>query len=164
LADALLERLPAPCATVSHPSNASIVVRRSEQKLGSSGGPVSHAEAYGRTLTRYRGDGAIRYLAEVRDAVRRCPSVTRGGIRYRYQQVRTGFAGDESVMLSRTYRTAGVAPGAIPKDTTFPIAVVRVADVVIVIYDYGWEGAPTGAAAFDVFVAEAIALARAGRP
>jgi hypothetical protein len=163
--EAHLERLPAPCATINHPSNGLIVARHSEQKLGShNSGPDTTATTYGRTLTRYRDNGATMYLAEVRDAVGRCSSVTRSGTRYRYRQVRTGFAGDESVMLSRTFLVAGVAPGEAPKDTTFTIAIVRIADVVVVIYDYGWEGAPTEPSQVDLFLAKAIDLVRTGEP
>jgi hypothetical protein len=166
------EQLPAPCLTTTHPSDASIVKR----EAWASYLDPDPARGWGTTgvswtLTRYRDGGAGRYLAEVRSAVARCPSVTRdessppGRLTLRYRQAGTGVAGDESILLSRTvpYQRE-FSEGPRTEESTYPIVLVRVGDVVVVVYDRGWESSESPRERFDAVVAAAVAAARAGRP
>ena len=85
-----------------------------------------------------------------------------GSVR-RYALGSTGFAGDESFLVRRTYPIQ-VQDERAPVEVTFLVAVVRVGNVVIVGYDHGWEGSPTPSQLFDEFVRQAVADARAGAP
>ncbi|HTJ35298.1 MAG TPA: hypothetical protein VL738_18895 [Dactylosporangium sp.] len=151
------ERLPAPCTTMSNPSDAQITQRHSgdgltyfdlDRQQGST--------TFGETRTRYSGSGAATYLAEVRQAVARCTSVQRprggsGGLQtVRYRQVSANtLGGDESLLLSRT-----------SVSDTYLIAVIRLGDVVVVVMDYGWEGSPSPRKTFDAIVDAAVDRAR----
>jgi hypothetical protein len=164
------ERLPAPCTTMQHPSNANITARQSVVGMTyffrNEG-----ATAYGKTMTRYNDAGARQYMSELRSALSRCSSVQRRlndqmttmtSIRYAIAS-RNTLGGDESLLLRRTYRTEKI-PEQAPTDETFLIAVIRFGDVVLVIFDYGWEGSASPRATFDGFLAESVAEARAWRP
>lgn len=167
------EKLPAPCATTSHPSESRKLARKSAgwypmvsgedgRLIGPDDVGVSPATTgFGETLTRYSGNGAAQYLAEVVAAVGRCSSVRRstgetqpGTLVIRYRLVsRDTLGGDQSLLLSRTYTSfAG--------EQTFPIAVVRVGDVVVVLMDYGWESTPSIPRSFDEFLARSVAEGR----
>ena len=163
------ERLPAPCARPSHPSDALIVLRRSESRSSYYDLAKQGTTMYAVTLTRYRNGGAAKYLTEVRTELARCRTVARSSdfdnakVTLTYRTVRTGIGGDESLVASRSYPYVSEAqPGL--SNPTYPIAVVRIGDVVAVVYDYGWEGSPSLPSRFDQFVADAIAEVRAGKP
>jgi hypothetical protein len=163
------ERLPAPCTQPSHPSDALIVQRRSESRSSYYDLAKQGTTMYSVTLTRYRDGGAAKYLAEVRTELARCRTVARTGdsdnvkVTLTYRSVSTGLGGDESLLVSRSYRYVSEAQSG-PSNPTYPIAVVRIGDVVAVVYDYGWEGSPSLRSRFDQFVADAIAEVRAGAP
>jgi hypothetical protein len=162
------ERLPAPCTEPSHPSDALIVQRRSESRWSYYDLAKNGTTMYSVTLTRYRNGGAAKYLAEVRTELARCRTVARTSdfnakMTLTYRRISAGIGGDESLLASRSYRYVSEAePG--PSNPTYPIAVVRIGDVVAVVYDYGWEGTPSLPSRFDQFVADAIAEVRAGKP
>lgn len=162
------ERLPAPCTQPSHPSDALIVQRRSESRSSYYDLAKQGTTMYAVTLTRYRNGGAAKYLAEVRTELARCGTVARTSdfdnakVTLTYRRVSTGIGGDESLLASRSYRY--VTEGQPPSNPTYPIAMVRIGDVVAVVYDYGWEGSPSLRSRFDQFVADAIAEVRAGKP
>ena len=163
------ERLPAPCTKPSHPSDALIVQRRSESRSSYYDLAEQGTTLYEVTLTRYRAGGAAMYLAEVRTELARCRTVARTSdfdnakVTLTYRRVSMDIGGDESLLASRSYQYVSEAqPG--PSNPTYPIAVVRIGDVVAVVYDYGWEGSPSLPSRFDQFVADAIAEVRAGKP
>ena len=163
------ERLPAPCTQPSHPSDALIAQRRSESRSSYYDLAGQGTTMYAVTLTRYRSGGAAKYLAEVRTELARCRTVARTSdfgnatVTLTYRRVGTGLGGDESLLASRSYREVSEAqPGS--SNPTYPIAMVRIGDVVAVVYDYGWEGSPSLPSRFDQFVADAVADLRAGKP
>ncbi|GAB3855287.1 hypothetical protein ACFPIJ_59935 [Dactylosporangium cerinum] len=146
------ERLPAPCATTAHPSEAKLLARTSHEILLHPGLDPTTSSTYGSTMSTYTAGGASAYVAEVRSALARCPSVQRAAsvfdtaqVTVRYRQVSTGtLGGDESVLACRTYETeAGVQE--------FFIAVERRGDRVLVVIDYGRGGVPSLPAEFDGF-------------
>jgi hypothetical protein len=163
------ERLPAPCTQPSHPSDALIVQRRSESRSSYYDLAKQGTTMYSVTLTRYRTGGAAKYLAEVRTELARCRTVARTSdfnnaeVTLTYRSVSTGIGGDESLLASRSYRYVSETQPRL-SNPTYPIAVVRIGDVVAVVYDYGWEGSPSLRSRFDQFVADAIAEVRAGKP
>lgn len=163
------ERLPAPCPKPSHPSDALIVQRRSESRSSYYDLAQQGATMYAVTLTRYRNGGAAKYLAEVRTELARCRTVVRTSdfdtatVTLTYRRISTGIGGDESLLASRSYRYVSETQPRL-SNPTYPIAVVRIGDVVAVVYDYGWEGSPSLPSRFDQFVADAIAEVRAGKP
>jgi len=128
------------------------------------------ATAYGVTLTRYRDGGATKYLAEVRSALSRCSTVSRAtefttqttALTYRRISDDT-LGGDESLLASRSYKYVSEGQNA-PTYPVYLIALIRIGEVVAVVYDYGWEGAASPHNRFDTFVAETIAAVRAGKP
>jgi hypothetical protein len=143
------------------------VQRRSESRWSYYDLAKNGTTMYSVTLTRYRNGGAAKYLAEVRTELARCRTVARTGdfnakVTLTYRRVSTGIGGDESLLASRSYRY--VTEGQPPSNPTYPIAMVRIGDVVAVVYDYGWEGSPSLRSRFNQFVADAIAEVRAGKP
>ena len=96
--------------------------------------------------------GAGDYLAEVRAAVARCPSVRRATsltdptpvtLRYRLVSRADTPGNDETVLLSRTYRTG-------QGEQAFLISVQRRGDKVRVVMDYGRDGRPSTQTEFDM--------------
>lgn len=137
------EYLPQPCSSGEFDSDSAIEARRS------AGLYVDHYPATGpypsqldQTITRYAGDGARRYLADLRSAIDRCPSIRRNGTIYRHRIVASGFAGDESLLITRTFLTRYIEEQPL-YEATYYVAVVRVGDTVTVLYDQGWESAPS---------------------
>jgi hypothetical protein len=162
------ERLPASCRQPSHPSDSLIVQRRSQPRSGPGDLEGNGTTMYAVTLTRYRAGGAAMFLAEVRTGLARCATVARTddvrSVRttLTYRTLGAGLGGDESLLASRSFRYDHEGrPATYP---AFLIAVVRIADVIAVVYDYGWEGSPSLRVHFDRFVAEALAEVRAGGP
>ena len=162
------ERLPAPCAQPSHPSDTLVATRESNARSAPFDLSQPSTTTYAVTLTRYRAGGAAQYMAEVRSALSRCGTVSRNTefttqkTTLTYRQVGNGGLGDDSLLASRSYRY--VTEGQPPSNPVFLIAVIRIGDVVAVVYDYGWEGSPSPRSRFDAFVAEATAQLRAGKP
>jgi hypothetical protein len=164
------EHLPAPCAQPNHPSDALIVVRDADAKYTFVPDSNEGATLYSATLTRYRDGGAAQYMAEVRSALSRCGSVTRTNpdvpsqkTTLTYRRVSSGaLGGDDSLLVTRSYRY--VTEGQPATNPVFPIGLIRVGDVVAVIFDHGWEGAPTSQRRFDEIVVKARADLAAGKP
>lgn len=87
------------------------------------------------TITVYDAGRASRFMDEVRDAVADCPS--EGDDRYR--MVSAPKRGDESLMFEKRYPTLDVEGNKTGGDDVRLISVVRVGDVVTILYETGWE-------------------------
>jgi hypothetical protein len=87
------------------------------------------------TIGVYEPDGASRFLAELRDAVADCP--TDGDDRYRV--VSAPKRGDESLMFEKRYPTKDVEGRPTGGDDVRLVSVVRIGDVVTILYETGWE-------------------------
>jgi hypothetical protein len=157
------EKLPAPCTSTTHASDAQMVARRSRTVAPD---PADRSLQYGQTLVRYSGDGAGRYLSEVESAVARCSSVRRSlgaepsstTFTLRYGKVSSGAYGPNigSLLLTRSYTLSG-------RDFTLFMVVARIGDVVVVVSDMGRMEKPDsattvtmGQAAFDDAVAASL--------
>jgi hypothetical protein len=154
--------LPRPCRNSSHASDRRIVQRATGGiYIGhySVDGPTQPTIVF-ETITRYSGSGARDYLAEVRRDVAACPSIVRNTLTFRHAIVRTGFAGDESIAIAEMVRERYVdeAPWV---DNTYLIIVIRLRDTVVVLYDEGWEAAPTDGEEMYQLAGSAEARARA---
>jgi hypothetical protein len=153
-----------------HPSDSLIMTRESRSHTAPFQVDQPSTTAYQVTLTRYRTGGAAQYLAEVLSALSRCGTVSRPTefarqnttLTYRHVSTNT-LGGDESLLASRSYRYASEGRTA-PAYPVYLIALIRIGEVVAVVYDYGWEGAASPRNRFDTFVAETIAAVRAGKP
>lgn len=136
------EKLPAPCSSTNHPSDAQMIARRARTVT-----PEFNRWAlrYSQTFVRYSGDGAGRFVGEVESALSRCSSVRRRvgsepqseWVTLRYRKVSSGaFSADvSSLLLSRTYTFAG-------REVELLVVVARVGDVVVVVSDMGMLQGP----------------------
>jgi hypothetical protein len=87
-------------------------------------------------ISRYRSGGATAYLADLRAAVARCPRITEGDITYDFAIADSGFAGDESVLV--TEAATFMFEDQEIRDTGL-IAAVRLGELIIIIDADGWE-------------------------
>ncbi|GAB4056511.1 hypothetical protein [Catellatospora paridis] len=154
------DHLPRVCATGTLPSEALVADRRGGRRLwNSSSTPGEYStEVYDHTVTRYSGNGARAYLADLRAAVNRCGAYSRDGARYDYSLVTAPKLGDESLRLA-LHRRFLQPQEASPREARYLIAVIRRGDHVAVVFDHGWEGTPTRDPAItDVFTQAARLL------
>jgi hypothetical protein len=115
-------------------------------------GTVSH------TITVYRAGGATRALSELRAAVTACPTETDGANAYTHEVVPAPKRGDGSVLVKVTG-----ANSEIPVGFSAYVSMVRLGDVVSVLYAVGWEGATVERAEIDSFTEQAVRRIRAWR-
>jgi hypothetical protein len=108
-------------------------------------GTVNH------TITVYRSGGAARALAELRAAVTACPTETDGATTYTHAVVSAPKRGDGSVLVKVTG-----ASSQIPIGYSAYVSVVRLGDVVSVLFAVGWEGATVERAQIDSFTQQAV--------
>jgi len=93
------------------------------------------------TITRYRSDGATRYLDEVRAAVEACPTQQIEGHTYRQRLVSGASFGDESIIIEIRFPAMSyVDSKPLGFDRVQFVPVIRVDDLVTVLHDYAWEG------------------------
>lgn len=107
-------------------------------------------------ISRYRSGGATAYLQDLRAAVDRCPTRTEGEIEYQFAVEDSGFAGDESVLVSETARFD--FEGSEIEDTSL-IAAVRLGNLIILIDADGWEMSSALRSEVDRLVTAALARA-----
>ncbi|MET7400297.1 hypothetical protein ABZS66_43105 [Dactylosporangium sp. NPDC005572] len=146
------ERLPAPCETMTNPSDAQITARETREAVHHWNGTLGRSRM-AETRTWYLDDGAQRYMTELRQALVACPSVERPASKtdpiwqtVTYGQLETeGYGGDDHILLSRTY--AGAA---------YFMLALRLGNRLLVVIDYGMEGTGTPRAAFDSFALECL--------
>jgi hypothetical protein len=98
---------------------------------------------FSQTVLVFKPGTAAIYFSRLRAALSSCPSRTQAGVKITYATRAGGpEAGEESVSLSAEYRHLK-PPEVGPQVSTYRVIVVRVGDRVSVIYDHGWEGAPS---------------------
>jgi hypothetical protein len=115
-------------------------------------GTVSH------TITVYRSGGAARALSEWRAAVVACPTETDGPNSYTHEVVTAPKRGDGSLLIKITGTNS-----QIPIGFAAYVSVVRLGDVVSVLYATGWEGATVERAEIDSFTLQAVRRVTAWR-
>jgi hypothetical protein len=144
-----------PCGDTSLPSDAARVARAAAFimfQFGEPEGSTPDGTGY-EVLARYRAGGASAYLADVRDAVGRCPTDVEGSSTLEREIVDEGFAGDESVLVthSHTYEFEGV-----PSTAVGMTAALRVGELVIIVDVDGWEGTDVSRSDLDRLITAAI--------
>jgi hypothetical protein len=103
------------------------------------------------TITVYRSGGAAKALSELRAAVKACPTETDGPNTYKHEVVSAPKRGDGSMLVKVTG-----ANDQIPIGYAAYVSVVRLGDVVSVLFAVGWEGATVERAEIDSFTQQAI--------
>ncbi|MBF9132235.1 hypothetical protein I0C86_25270 [Plantactinospora sp. S1510] len=137
---------PQPCADGPYRSTALRSAERGVQALiGVDGGP----EVIMEHVSYYRGNGAHRYLRELRRAVAACPAGDPHA--ERWTVLATGVAGDESVLL--TQRTW--VDYAEVYHFTY-VLVARVGQALVVLVDVGWEESSGAEAVVREFIPAAV--------
>lgn len=142
------EALPMPCPPAALTSEALVDDRRgfygtfTEEIPG--GGPA--ATVLYQSITRYKGNGAKDYLAELTRDVGRCEPVGRGAFRLTYTMAtltQQEKLGEQSLLINVEYRAVDKPEAGFSQIRNFLVSVVRWGVNVIVIYDKGWEGNPS---------------------
>ncbi|BCB91278.1 hypothetical protein [Phytohabitans suffuscus] len=87
------------------------------------------------TIRVYGAGAASRFLGEVRAAVADCPADGND----RYRPVSAPRRGDESLMFELRYPTRSVEGDPTGGDDVRLVSVVRIGDVVTILYETGWE-------------------------
>lgn len=124
-----------------------IGIRRTQEILfGSAGAPADatpDAAVY-EDIIVYRGDGARVFMADLRAAVRACPSSkTDAGVTVRNYSRGTIGAGDESLLIEQTRPAFGDSGEPVGDGSLHHLywAVVRIGDSVAFVSNTGWESA-----------------------
>jgi len=109
------------------------------------------------TVTVYQPDGASRFLDEVRGAVEACPE---DGDR-QYRMLSAPEHGDESLTFEMRYPTVDVEGKATGGSDVRIVSVVRIGDIVTVLYETGWEdGWSAEPAVVNAFTGKAVTRLR----
>ncbi len=117
------------------------------------------------TVTVYRAEGAQTFVDEVRSAVERCRTQTRGQDVYQHRLLDAVRVGDESVLVEVSAPQRG-DDGELSKDggrQRAYCAVVRVRDTVTVLWVRGWESQSPERAGVDSFTRKAVQRLQAWR-
>jgi hypothetical protein len=114
------------------------------------------------TITTYRSDGAVQFVAQLRAAVAACPTQTRSGTTYRHRLLSGWAHGDEAILIEMKSPTRDPEGKLIGGDDVRLISVVRIGGVVMVLYEQGWEaGWSAERAVVDTFTRTAVTRLRA---
>ncbi|MEV4658427.1 hypothetical protein [Micromonospora sp. NPDC049301] len=153
--------LPVLCAA-SYPSESAVVQRRGRylayKRSETPKGYVPDG-SYRHTITIYRTGRADDALRELRQAVRDCPEQKLpddGGRTWRQRLLGSGRYGDESVLfeMRAPYPEGRGDPGA---DEVRLVRLMRVGDVVTVLWEQGWESTSAERAQVDADSRRAVA-------
>lgn len=137
------EKLPAPCSSTTHASDAQMAARQARTITPDIG---NRSLRYGQTFVRYRGDGASKFVSELESALSRCSSVRRHlgpepesvmfTLNYRKVASNSYHPDVTALLLSRTYTLSG-------RNFELLMMVTRVRDVIVVVSDMGMTEAQT---------------------
>jgi hypothetical protein len=129
-----------PCATTAGASEA-LMAKRATATMSYRFSPPPFDALEGdvsEVLTRYRNDGATRLVAEWRTALAGCAREQVDQVTSDHTVAATGFAGDESILISTVRKGPAPGPGATFTATSYR-AVIRIGDAAIVLQVTGWE-------------------------
>lgn len=130
------EILPELC-DATYRSDAKIQVRRSrhtEYRVNPVEGSTPDG-TFNESVTAYKSSGAKEFMTQLRAAVADCAKDGDD----RYKMVSATKRGDDSFMFEKRYPTVDPDGNPIGGDDVRLISVVRVGDVVMVLYERGWE-------------------------
>jgi hypothetical protein len=131
-------RPPRPCGS-AHPSDparqASIAMTAPMTPANGPGGTVPSVIL--ETIVRYSPGSGAQAFAELRSALRHCPGTIGKGTR-NWEIVGDVAAGDEALLFrTSTQVTYGDSPDLTTQ--TWPVAVARLGDDLVLVGDLGWE-------------------------
>lgn len=114
------------------------------------------------TITTYRSDGGVQFMALLRAAVTACPTEKRNHTTYRHRLLAGSAYGDESMLIEMRYPTLDIEGRPTGGDDVRLISVVRIGGVVMVLYEQGWEnGWSADRLPVDSFTRTAVSRLRA---
>ncbi|MEW2430938.1 hypothetical protein AB0877_23245 [Micromonospora sp. NPDC047644] len=108
------------------------------------------------TIFAFDGDGAPGYLSRLRTAVQACPSYDQSGNRVTVTSKALPGAGDEALLLTRTWPETSLNGERTGGTASSQIAVARVDSAVTVFDDQGWEGTSGNPAILDRVVRDGV--------
>ena len=112
---------------------------------------------YRQTITTYRPGGGSAFMDELRDAVAACPRETHDGLTSRNRLIDATARGDEALLIEVTTPTRDNEGNPTGGQDIRLISVVRIGDVVMVLYETGWErGWSADRTVVDRFTATAV--------
>jgi hypothetical protein len=157
--------LPELCAA-TYPADRSLLTRRTRHliyKLPSSPADPSYVPdgSFDHTITSYPNGVAATWMAELRTAVENCRTQTISGFTYRQRLVAGTRYGDESMLIEVSTPNRDVNGNPTGGDEIRLVSVVRVGNVVTVLYEQGWEGTSSDRALVDDFTRRAVSAVRA---
>lgn len=159
------DMLPALCGP-SFPSDAQLGVRRTVSMQfwtkPDHEGEIP-AGTLKQTLAVYKGDGAKRFVTELRAAVTGCPTRKQGADTHRHTLLQAAPRGDEALLIEVRYPARDLPGDLTGEEETRLVSVVRSADTVMVLYETGWEGGSTDPADMNRFTDAALTRLRAWR-
>ncbi len=152
------EVLPSLCPSESNPlpTDQRALRHTVSEKLSSGEAPT----VYTQTVLVFKPGGAVTYLNRLRTAMNSCPSHVRDGVKITYMRVDGPKAGDETVSMRAEHRLPKPVEG-MPQVSTFRVIALRSGDKVSVIYDHGWEGAPSQDQTIFKAVTDSVRLLKA---
>jgi hypothetical protein len=136
--------IPKPCGA-SHPSDAQIGRQRGRHlTYWGVNTPADYIPdgTVDQTITVYRPGGAEAAMAEFRAAVQSCPTQKLSSGATQTWQMSPLDRGDDAILIETTWKrspNASSDPPVPPPSLKFYAAVVRIGDVVTVLYATGWE-------------------------
>ncbi|NUT34863.1 MAG: hypothetical protein HOV79_17540 [Hamadaea sp.] len=91
------------------------------------------------TIATFTGDGGTRFVAEIKAAAKGCPEEKISRTVYKNKLLTPQPHGDETLLIERTYPVLDVDDKPTGGTEVRLIAVVRIGNVVTVLYETGWE-------------------------
>lgn len=131
-------RPPRPCGD-AHPSESARVASTAMTAVypSAGGGESTAPSVILQTIVRYQPGRAAQAFAELNSAISRCPG--RPGTETReWQSFGTFDTGDEAVLFKTSIQVRGEGETT-PAPWTWPVAVARVGDDLVLVADLGWE-------------------------
>jgi hypothetical protein len=128
---------PKPCAGAPSASDRLRETQRAITDMTGSGETPERPTVFLEYVARYRPGGAAQYLAELRDAIGRCPGAVGNG-NGRWTATNAKLGGDDSLLIRLTRNVPGLG-GQTARQTVY-VAVARLGNAVVVVADLGWEG------------------------
>jgi hypothetical protein len=109
------------------------------------------------TIAVYDADGAAQFMVELREMILRCTSQRLDDRVYTNRLLVPTARGDGSLLIEVRY--AGLTQDGAPTgmDETRLVSVVRAGDMVMILYEIGWEGSSSSAADVEHFTSVALA-------
>jgi hypothetical protein len=136
----------------------SMFINRTDPGAPTDTTPADYAH---QTIMYFKGGGAHQYFGQLESAVVNCPTVKSGDLVLHNRIGKHGIAGDESFLVSVSF---DFEMGGTQMSKTELAAVVRVRDMVTVVYGNGWEESSADPALIQLLAKRAVTRLNAWRP